>query len=186
LAQYGAELTIGTARRLLGDLIRKSGLTLEAAGALKLEDAIGKLDAVSSPGTETNAPEKRSETGPAGGPTDAVVAAKTGDDASIALLRVFTNGLVDDRINEAAQVLTNDELTASEKLTKIDALIRFPPTASAEQLGKLLGVTKQAILKTDWWMQNRKGEKANEIGRRRAGHQKRAKDYEPPDTKEDR
>ncbi len=103
----------------------------------------------------------------------------------VALLSMFTNGVSDDRIKQAAQLLINDKLTANEKLTKIDTLIPFPATASAEQLGEMLGVTKQAILKTDWWKQNRKGEKDNEIGRRRAGHKNRAEDYEPPGTKDD-
>jgi hypothetical protein len=106
------------------------------------------------------------------------------DRSSIALLKVFTNGIVDDRINKAAQLLTDDNLTANEKLTEIDALIRFPPTASAEQLGEMLGVSKQAVLKTDWWIQNRKGEKADETGRRRAVHQRRAKESEPPDARD--
>src|SRR5205823_3165270 len=100
--------------------------------------------------------------------------------STIAIMRVFTNGLADERIEKAARVLSNDQLTANEKLTKIDALIPFPATASAEQLGDMLGVTRQAVLKTGWWIENRKGEKENETGRRRAAHQKRAKDYEPP------
>lgn len=94
---------------------------------------------------------------------------------SIALLRVFTNGMSDDRIKNATVLLTNETLTANEKLTKIDELIPFPPTASAEQLGELLDVTKQAVLKTEWWLRNRKGEKDNEIGRRAATHKNRAK-----------
>jgi hypothetical protein len=113
----------------------------------------------------------------AGGPPPATTPGKPTDHHSLALLKVFTNGIADDRIKEASRLLTDDALTANEKLTKIDALIRFPATASAEQLGGLLSVTKQAVLKTDWWVQNRKGEKDNEIGRRRAGHQKRAKEY---------
>src|SRR5262249_13505978 len=40
LAQYGADLTIGTARRLLGDLIRRFGLTVKAAEELLLEEAM--------------------------------------------------------------------------------------------------------------------------------------------------
>jgi hypothetical protein len=59
-------------------------------------------------------------------------------------------------------------------------LIAIPPTASAEQLGEMLGVTKQAVLKTPWWIQNRKGEKETEVGRRREWHRKRAKSYEAP------
>ena len=100
--------------------------------------------------------------------------------ASLALLRLFTNGIADARIEKAARVLADKYLTANEKLTKIDDLIPFPATASAEQLGEMLGVSKQAVLKTDWWIQHRKGEKKSEIGRRREGHQKRGKSYEDP------
>jgi hypothetical protein len=112
--------------------------------------------------------------------TDANAQEQPGDSAYLALIRVFTNGIADDRIEKATRLLADDKLTANEKLTKIDALIRFPATASAEQLGEMLGVTKQAVWKTDWWIQNRKGEKESEVGRRREGHRKRAKTYEPP------
>jgi hypothetical protein len=95
-------------------------------------------------------------------------------------LRVFTNGLTDDRIQKATQILADDTLSANEKLTKIDALIPFPPTASAEQLGEMLGRSKQAVLKTEWWRENRKGEKADEIGLRRAMHKKRADCWDAP------
>ncbi|HEV3083278.1 MAG TPA: hypothetical protein VGY66_26065 [Gemmataceae bacterium] len=107
------------------------------------------------------------------------------NNASRALIRLYTNGIADDRIEKASRLLADDQLTVNEKLTKIDALIPFPATTSAEQLGEMFGVTKQAVLKTDWWIQNRKGEKENEIGRRRAGHQKRAKEYEKPGAQND-
>jgi hypothetical protein len=44
LAQYRADLTIATARRVLGDLIRRSALTVEAAEALPLETAMDRLE----------------------------------------------------------------------------------------------------------------------------------------------
>lgn len=92
---------------------------------------------------------------------------------SIAILRVFTNGIADERISNASQVLADDNLTANEKLTKIDSLIRFPPTASAEQLGPMLGVSKQAVMKTEWWRKNRRGELQEEIDKRFEEHEKR-------------
>lgn len=92
---------------------------------------------------------------------------------SIAILRVFTNGIADERIAKASQVLADDKLTANEKLTKIDTLIRFPPTASAEQLGQMLGVSKQAVMKTEWWRKNRRGESQEEIDKRFEEHEKR-------------
>lgn len=106
------------------------------------------------------------------------------DEPSLKLIRVFTNGISDDRIGKAVQVLTDEKLTANEKLKKIDTLIPFPATASAEQLGEMLGVSKQAVARTDWWAENRSGEKENEIGRRRANHKSRAKNYEPPSTED--
>jgi len=60
LARYGEDLTIATARRVLGDLIRVHKLSLEAAGALSLETAMDRMDALD--GTE------RPEGGPL--PTD--------------------------------------------------------------------------------------------------------------------
>jgi hypothetical protein len=102
-----------------------------------------------------------------------------------ALLHVFTNGVADDRIERAATVLSDAQFTANEKLTKIDALMPFPATASAQQLGDLLAVKKQAVLKTDWWIQNRKGKKEEAIGRRREVHRQRAKRVEPPGQADD-
>jgi hypothetical protein len=102
------------------------------------------------------------------------------DHPSFALLRVFTNKMSDERFKQASQVLTDDTLTVNDKLTKIDALMPFPPTASAEQLGEMLGVSKQAVMKTVWWRKNRRGESDEEIERRHAQHKERAKAYEAP------
>jgi hypothetical protein len=107
------------------------------------------------------------------------------DNSSLVLLRVFTDGISDDRIEKATPLLADDKLTANDKLTKIDALIPLPPTASAEQLGEMLGVTKQAVLKTDWWMRNRKGENESEVGLRRERHRERAKACEAPGQDDD-
>ena len=100
------------------------------------------------------------------------------------LLGVFTNGLTDARFDEAARVLENKNLSADEKLTKIDNLMPFPPTASAAKLGKLVGTSKQAVMKGDWWDQHRKGEKNSLIGRREKKHVERAKQYEQDGTKD--
>jgi len=102
------------------------------------------------------------------------------DQVAVRLLSVFTNGLADERFERAAIVLQSDSLTVHEKLTKIDELIPFPPTVSAANLGQLVGgVSKQAVMKTEWWNHNRKGEKESEIGRRHDKHHERAKQYEP-------
>ena len=56
LAHYGEDLTIGTARRILGDLIRKCGLSVDAAEILPLEAAMDRLDAANSPSSNPEAP----------------------------------------------------------------------------------------------------------------------------------
>jgi hypothetical protein len=162
--------------RILGEAVR---LQRELQGEQK-----GKREAAKN--TE-QLKERRAadQVGATTDPGESTVGLGPHDDASLALLRVFTNGLSDDRIKAATRLLIYGVLTANEKLTKIDALIPFPATASAEQLGEMLGVTKQAVLKTDWWIQNRRGEKDNEISRRHAGHKERAKRYETPDSRDD-
>ena len=45
LSHYGEELTIGAARRVLGDLIRVHKLSVQAAGELQLDAAMDRLDA---------------------------------------------------------------------------------------------------------------------------------------------
>ncbi|MFQ3650700.1 MAG: hypothetical protein SNJ75_10225 [Gemmataceae bacterium] len=107
------------------------------------------------------------------------------DNALAALLRVYTNGVADERLRQAAQVLADDTVTAHEKLTKIDGLMPLPPTASAEQLGAMLGVSKQAVMKTLWWCKNRRGMTDEEIDRRQARLTDRGRKYERPRSEED-
>ncbi|HZT81520.1 MAG TPA: hypothetical protein VFA26_14940 [Gemmataceae bacterium] len=104
-----------------------------------------------------------------------------GKGAVLVLLRMVTGGVVDERLREAARVLADDALTTNEKLARIDALIPIPPTASARQLAEMLSVSKQTIAKTDWWIRNRRGEKASEIARRRERHRRRAEGRETGD-----
>lgn len=118
-------------------------------------------------------------------PTAAEATTAPGTHPSFALLRVFTNGIVDERINNAAQILDDDNLTANEKLTRIDGLIHFPPTASAEQLGEMLGVSKQAVLKTAWWRKHRRGDLEDQIERRHTQHKERAENFELPRSDDD-
>ena len=101
------------------------------------------------------------------------------DKAAFRLVSVFTGGIANERFDRAMKVSQDSTLTTNEKLTKIDSVMPFPATASAEQLGRMLGVTKQAVLKTEWWTQHRKGEKADEVGRRHDLHKRRASQCEP-------
>jgi hypothetical protein len=122
--------------------------------------------------------EPRVETGERPATNMALSNADAQNNAAMArLLRVLTNRVSDERIVKAISIMSK-ELTANEKLTEIDALLPIPATASAEQLGELIGVTKQAVIKTKWWIDNRKGEKQNEIGRRQAKHRERAEGSE--------
>ena len=101
------------------------------------------------------------------------------DKAVHSLLRIFTNGHVDGALEAARSVINDGRFTANEKLFKIARLIPIPPTASGEALGEMLGVSKQAVFKTEWWTQHRKGEKADEVGRRHEVHRERAKNFQP-------
>lgn len=100
------------------------------------------------------------------------------------IMRVFTNGVSDERFANAIEVIAS-EMKVDDKLTKLDSLIRIPATASAAQLGEMLEVSKQAILKTDWWKLNRKGEKDDEVGQRKSKYQNQGKEYESPNTTDD-
>jgi hypothetical protein len=103
----------------------------------------------------------------------------------IALLTVFTNNVAAERFEEAGEVIASKR-SANDRLNKIDSLIPLPATASAKQLGEMLGVSKQSVLKTPWWKEHRRGEKANEIGRRRQRHQERANTFDESDGNEKR
>lgn len=101
----------------------------------------------------------------------------TGADSSAMqrVLSIYTSGVMDEKANQAAVILNDTALTVSEKLARIDKLIPIPPTNSAAMLGKALGVERQAVIKTKWWTQNRRGEQTNLTGRRQAVHDKRIK-----------
>jgi hypothetical protein len=157
-------LTAANVTKLRATVCRAKPCALETANTLTLDEAASIIERA-----EHLTPAKTTP-------------AKATDGPELGLWSIWTNGVTDDRIRKVPPLVSDDALTVNEKLTKIDALIPFPATASAEQLAKLFGVTNQAVLKTDWWSQNRKGEKDSEIGRRRAGHQRRAKEYEKPGT----
>lgn len=103
-----------------------------------------------------------------------------GDDQLKArLLNVYMRGLAGSRLAAAEAILRNDGLTVNDKLTRIEEFLPIPPTASAQQLADLFGKSKAAVINTDWWKRNRKGQKAMQIGRRREKHRERAGQYQP-------
>jgi hypothetical protein len=109
--------------------------------------------------------------------------AEAHDNALRKLLRVFTNRVSDERIERATRILADEKLRANEKLEEIDNLIRFPPTASAQDLANMLGVTKTVVINSPWWVKNRRGKKADETGRRKDRHRNMAEGYETPHDK---
>jgi hypothetical protein len=111
------------------------------------------------------------------GPSDSLEGAAS----YAALLRVYTNGLSDDRIAAAAQVVANKQLSVNNKLYKLDKLLPIPPTASAAVLAELFDISKQAVMKTAWWAEHRSNEGAAKVEQRRAIHHDRAAQLEHPD-----
>lgn len=98
-------------------------------------------------------------------------------DAQVRLLALFTNGISDDRINRATLVLQDDSLSAESKLEKISALISFPPTTTAQQFADLVGVTKPAILKLQFW-DDHKAQRTDSPSVRESKHIERGKAHE--------
>lgn len=98
------------------------------------------------------------------------------------LIRLLAGGIADDRVQQAAAILQNDTLTANEKLIKVNSVLPLPAKSSAEQLADLLNISKTAVLKTSWWKQNRKGEKADEVGRRREVYRRRSNNLDSDES----
>lgn len=94
----------------------------------------------------------------------------------LSLLDIYTNGISERRIKDVEQVSVRDNLTVSDKLNKIDELMPIPAITTANKLAKLFNVTKQAVLKSEWWKLHRKGKREDEIERRKALHK-------PPDRR---
>ncbi len=86
---------------------------------------------------------------------------RTTDATLSRLLKVYSNGLSDDRLRQAVQALKDDALTVDEKLENVDKFMPLPETASAQNLADMIEVSKTAVQKTKWWAQNRKGKRAN-------------------------
>ncbi len=164
-------------RLRMGTPPRREDDELEAVERLLAEAATrAELDE-SYPLKETKPHSKDGE------PTTAVESEAANEDAMevatqnrfVNLLGVYTNNLTNDRFSKIQNVLTNENLNANEKLEAIHKLIPIPPTAAAANLGKLLGVSKQAICNCDWWKQNRKGKQAEAIEIRKSIHRDKAK-----------
>jgi hypothetical protein len=99
-------------------------------------------------------------------------------DSMSRLVSLYTGGIADTKIVQVENIQTNDNLTVNEKLWKMDKIMPIPAKASAKQLGTMLKVSKTAIQKTEWWMQNRKGKKSEEIESRKKSHKERSNTIE--------
>lgn len=143
----------GALARAAGTLLTWIGGTPAAQAAIDPDEAeqafaefthaTDQLRAVTTPDDRTTHPSAPTPSCQAseGEPSEA-------DRAILRLLNLFTNGLAEERIADAALILTNTTLNTQEKLTQLDRLMPIPPTASSAQLGRLLGVTKQAVMGT--------------------------------------
>jgi hypothetical protein len=179
LSNYGEELTVETARRMLGELMRVSGITLTEAETLGLEAVMDTLERK----VDKQPSDMEQLTDDAGKSRGEAVAecSPLGQELSNAisrLINVYTNGTLDTKFTEAAQHIVHESLTANEKLEKLNSLLPIPKSLSARQLGDLLGVTKQAILKTAWWTTNRKGDGDELFSRRQEIHKGRRLEYQ--------
>jgi hypothetical protein len=111
------------------------------------------------------------------GPSDSLEEAES----YTALLRIYTNGLSDDRFAAARQVIKDERLSVNDKLCKLNELLPIPSTTSAAVLAKAFGVSKHAVIKTAWWAEHRSGEGAAKVEQRRAIHHDRAAQLDRPD-----
>jgi len=84
-----------------------------------------------------------------------------------ALLRIFTKASKE-QIDRASDILRSNQ-TVNDKLLSLNALLQFPATITAPQLGEVLGVTAAAIKKTEWWQKypNRRRKREDEATERR-------------------
>ncbi|MGB7329543.1 MAG: hypothetical protein WBD31_32010 [Rubripirellula sp.] len=90
------------------------------------------------------------------------------------LFNLYSDNVAEERMRAAHNILNGDG-SINDKLEKIDAIFPIPASASGEALGRVFDVTRQAIAKTDWWEQNRKGKAEERVETRRSSHNSRAK-----------
>jgi hypothetical protein len=98
-----------------------------------------------------------------------------GEDAKVKLLSVYTKGISDERIEQAARALDSTDLNAEEKLDAIHKAMPIPVDVPAEKLGAMLGVSKQAVCQGNWWKEHRRGKSDENTERRKTVHRQRAK-----------
>jgi hypothetical protein len=81
-------------------------------------------------------------------------------------LCIYAGNIAEERFREIEAIIDSNA-SVDEKLKAIDRCIPIPPTASARQIAKALGVDHTAVLKTQWWQERRRGLRQERIESRR-------------------
>lgn len=103
-----------------------------------------------------------------------VAATRPNDAAMPRVVALWTDGVADDRLLQAADIVCRNG-TTDEKLHALSQLLPIPIGVSARQIGELLGVSSAAVKKTRWWTKNRAGLSDELVDRRRDVHHQRSK-----------
>jgi hypothetical protein len=92
------------------------------------------------------------------------------------LLSAFTKNASTSKFEQMADVIKGTG-TISEKTTKLNELMPLG-TISSCRIASLLGCSKQAVLKTDYWVKNRKDENEKKVAARGARLKNRGETYQ--------
>ena len=151
---------------IMGWLMSSHGMTWSKAGRMPVTDVVELLKA-----EVENRPSKA-------GAENETTGHPVADHSVIALTSIFTNGVSDLRIKQAAKVADDKSKTVDFRLKEIDELIPFPSTVPASAMATLLGCSKPAIINSPWWQQNRAGKSKAKQREREIEHRERAKRHE--------
>lgn len=165
-----------------------------AAMLLSEEIATGRPSVPHLPGAEESSPAPQGPGGPQGGsaggedavakpevnaPTQSTVR-EGAVDAGAVVLALYTGHVANETFRKLAEIVRDTTLTVNEKLARLHATLPLPPNVSAQKLAKALGVSKSAVIASDWWKEHRKGRREKDQERRRERLIERGKQYEPP------
>ncbi|MDX1965345.1 MAG: hypothetical protein SFX18_19520 [Pirellulales bacterium] len=71
---------------------------------------------------------------------------------------------------EIERIAKDTTQTVNARIVAIDGILKLPPNVTLKTLAETFGVTRAAIGKTDWWIENRAGKDDENQGRRIQGH----------------
>jgi hypothetical protein len=169
-------LTATNVIKLRAKICRIKSCTIEEANALTLDNA---ADILENTNGATNDKGKKTRHSVNSNSSDVNSSGILPDvEGKIRALGIYTGEISDARFREIPLVAHDTTLTANEKLYKIDALVTIPANTSAKILGKALDVTKEAIVKTDWWKKKRKGKKQDVISQRHNVLRERGREHD--------